>query len=511
MSNNSSSALVNASYVPVSAYTPPYVALIEFKKDITDIKGIDQILENARRTIACRLFGYTVKRVSDMKDRTPLPLFEEDMDTPNGKIVLYDPDIPYDAPGYLAAKKEKARSGRWPKNVSRPQRMAVITNPFMLGPRSKPNGLGNNQDTVDNKPIKEGDQKRSVLTNAYPPFSCLVATPSSSDSKPHNIELDNLVRFVSNFRRSVCEYLCTHQSIKFKSESNDEKMKQVNIDLLKMRGACENRDEKTKFAAYDQFLARFCHANIKTPKPRSGGAEKTQPAPMTIEEELRALQESQAQEITRFTGQEYVVFRSRVGFPKKENGFKPPGAVESIHRNPLIRARLAEIDAAVKGGFAYSVPLIYYLNIRTKQWTQMTPEEADSNWPDKRKLIVSVVTSPEFTSNGGPGMTMVRLPITALFIWGEAGAHVPDNYGGGVATAGEEISDADAIAILDGLGTTDNPENAADGFNHMPQADSGQERRGTKRGLGDNGDDPQATKRAATDLTEGMSPFDFEY
>jgi hypothetical protein len=484
--------------------------LVLFKNDIADIKGIDEILENARRTITARLFGYTVKLTSEMCTEFPLPLLAEDMDTANGKIGIYDPSVPYDEAGYLAAKKEKARSGKWPKDASRPRRVAVITKPFLLGPRSKPNGLGNDKDMIDNKPTKEGDQKRSVLTNAYPPFSCLAADQLSSDSKPYNVEMDNIVGFVSNFRRSVCEYLCDHEKILFKSESSDNKINEVNKALVLMRRECKNKDRETKLAEYDKFLSKFCHANIKTPKSRNGGTTEKQPAtePMTLDEQLKAMEDSSAKEVTKFTAKEYVVFRSRVGFVKKENSFKYPGAVEFVHRNPTIRTRLAEIDAAVKGGgFAFTVPLIYYFNIRTKQWTLMTDEQADSDkWLHQQKLIVSVVTAPEFTPNGGPGMTMVRLPITALFVWGYAGDYVPDSFAGGVATVGEEVSGENALACLAGLESAVDPEDEPNGFDHMPQSDT---RRGTKRTLADGDGDDQAMKRPNTtdysDLTHGVT------
>lgn len=496
------------SFVPAPRYTHPHVPLVLFENDITDIKGINAILENARRTIAARLFGYTVKLASEMCTEFPLPLLAEDMDTANGKIVVYDPSVPYDEAGYLTAKKEKARTGKWPKDTNRPRRVAVITKPFLLGPRSKPNGLGNDKDMVDNKPTKEGDQKRSVLTNAYPPFSCLVADQLSGSGKPYNTEMDNIVGFASNFRRSVCDYLRAHDQIEFKSESSDKKINEVNIGLLEMRVACKNKDRDARFAAYDDFLSKFCHANVKTPKSRGGDMPQQ---PMTPEEKLKALKASATKEVTRFTGDEYAVFRTRVGFPKKETSFKYPGVDDFVHRNPTIRTRLAEIDAAVKGGgfgggFAYSVPLIYFINNKTKQWTLMSPEQADSDkWPHQQKLIVSVMTAPEFTPNGGPGMTMVRLPITALFVWGEAGDHVPSNFGGGVATVGEELKDADALACLDGLRSIVNPEDEPDGFSHMPQSDA---RRGTKRSLSDGGDD-QAMKRPNmtdyADLTHGVT------
>lgn len=490
------------SFVPATRYTPPHVPLVQFKNDITDIKGIDEILENARRTIAARLFGYTVKLASEMCSQFPLPLLAEDMDTANGKIMLYDPSFSFDEAGYLAAKKEKARSGKWPKGASRPRRMAVITRPFMLGPRSKPNGLGNDMDTGDNKP-KEGDQKRSVLTNTYPPFSCLVADKLSDSDKPYNTEMDTIIGFISNFRHSVCDYLCVHEQIEFKS---DKKIDDVNVGLYEMRVACENKDREAKFVEYDNFLSKFCHANIKTPKSRGG--ESVSQQPMTAGEKLKALRASTTKEITRFTGEEYVPIRSRIGFPKKENGHKDQGAVKFVHRNPAIRARLAEIDAAVKGGgFAYVAPLVYYFNIKTMQWTLMSDEQADSDkWPQQQKLIVSVVTAPELASNGGPSMTIVRLPITALFVWGYAGDYVPDNFAGGVATVGEEVSGENALACLAGLESAVDPEDEPNGFDHMPQSDA---RRGTKRTLADGDGDDQAMKRPNTtdysDLTHGVT------
>lgn len=514
MSNNSSSGPMK-SYTPAPRYIPPSVPLAEFAKDNIDIKVIDLILEKAQKLVSNKLFR-TVKLVSDMANG-PLPLLAEDMDISNGKIVLYDPKFPYDPVAYEAAKK--SRSGKWPRDVARPRRIAAITKPFLLGPRSKPNGLGNNQDKVDDKPTPEGGQKRSVLTNAYPPFSCLAASQSADDGKPYNAEMDSLVGFVSNFRRNVCEYLCTHPTIEFKSDTktNEEKLAEANTELLKMKIARKNQDNAAMVPEYDKFLAKFCHANIKAPKSRSGSAERPQ-QPRSLEEQLEDRKNSAAQEVTRFTGRAYIVFRSRIGFPNVITRDDPDQPVDagSFHPNPYIRSRLNVIDAAVlsstKKNFVYSAPLIYYLNVKTMQWTQMTPEEADSTkWPEQRKLIVSVVTTPEFTPNGGPGMTMVRLPIDALLVWGVAGAHVPDDYAGGATTVSEEISDPDAIACLAGLGTTDDPENAADKFNHMPQVDFGQERRGTKRGFAENGDDPQATKRAnaAVELTEGMSPSDF--
>lgn len=476
------------------SYSPPNVPLSVFT-DVKDRSIVDSLTNNARTTAEAR-FGWTVKPTSELAKTFPLPLIEEAMNTINGKLVMVDPAIPYDKAAYEAAKVTKATTGKWPAGASRPKEMAVITGPFMLNPRSKPNGLGNDGDVVNNKLVNDGDQKRTVLTHSYPPFSCVTET-IGPDRKPVNSEMHNIVAVISNFRRSVCDYLCNQSSIRFADNQKPGDMAKVNKAMAAMRKARgEAKDDAAKFSAYDEFMTEYCHANVKTPAGRASSLSF----------------DAMPQEVTRFDGSQYVCFRNKVGFSKTENksGNNRREAPTFVHRNPKIRDRLDHINATIKGGFSYNRPVIYYFNAQRKQWVLMTDEEADSpKWPASPKLICSVVLRLQFSPNGGPAMTIVRAETAALFVWGQAGDQVPADFAGGIPTAGEPVSSTDALAFLQNLQPVVDPENYPDSFSHEPQSESGVQR--PKRKLLEDDDQGYATKKQqVADLTAGMS-FDDEY
>lgn len=452
----------------MKAYTPPVVPLVVFN-DIKQLPLVNKLLNLAKKRAQERFMYQKVMTTEEFLlhqgDRFPFSLQSVDMDSEKGKIVMVPDaiqqrDLPRARPG---SKYSNANNG--------PQTIHLLTSPFLLRPCSKPNALGNDGEIVEGKPIKDGDQKRTVLTSAYPPFSCLVS-PKAPKDKPYNVEMDRLIDVTLWFRRSVCDLLCKEEN----TELVGSELGNANICLMEMRVACAEVDEKypdggraayeQKFPLYDKFMSTCCQPVIKKPKSSADAQEPA--APKTAAEKLKAMREAKAAEIAKFSGTEYLTFKSRVGFPRKFDDTKRKP--EFVHPNPFIRARIDQINASCNGSFAYTSPVIYYLNPATQSWDQMTSEQADSlAFFDQRKLIVSELFGYQFSPKGKPGSSQVRVNGLTLFVWGIAGSHVPDSFAGGMSMTGEKADDSEVLEYLRAQKTTtDTPSEEVDQFSHEP-------------------------------------------